>query len=336
LITTTEGHSLRVWLLFAFVMLFGLLTATAFADDLPSSAEKPTTTTTTTSDAIGQTTTVTTYRVLTGIHSGADQSDLSEDTHITIFKDGSQTAADHQDLFVEISSEYCVGSKVYSNGESKKIFVPLADDQSFANPVKEGTIDFSVDESVDIDYSGIKTFVNDGDIHYNDKLKYPVYQYGTYREIPNIYNIDSKKDVNGPTNNDIANFLPTGVETVTEALSSTAIIHIPIVGPLLSALSMASDTREALNHLGAFPHITIGDNIDESEAMTKKYSNILNERDIVEVPWNPEAELVFFSKAYESVVIKVPIRIKDPAKRRHITVKEIPDIQLQHSLQILR
>ncbi len=265
-----------------------------------------------TGNTAGQTISTTTYDVLSDFYAEPDPSNPGEDTHITIFRDRN-TTDDYQELFVEISSSCGKKLIVSPKGSFTFAFRPLEDGQILAEPIGEGTIDLSINKDVYIDYSEIKTFANDGNIHYNNKLKYPIYQYGSYREIPNIYNIDSKKEENGPKYNDISKIPPEGVDAVVELINegSQDKLPIPIIGPLLSALMMAIDIRGTLDHLRAFPHTTIGDNINDSEAMTKRYSNILNERDIVEVPWNPDADLASSSKAYESIVVKIPIRITD-------------------------
>ncbi len=257
----------------------------------------------------GQMTTGATYDILSNFYAEPDPSDPSEDTCITVFRDKFPTD-DHQNLYVEISSAY--GKKLLVSPKSSFTFGfnPLEDGQILADPIGEGTIDLSIDKDVNIDYSEIKTFANNGNIHYNGRLKYPVYQYGNYKEIPNIYNIDSKKDGIGDDDGS-SKILPVGIDAVLKLINegSKEKLPIPIIGPLLSALMMAVDIRNALGYLAVFPNITIGDNINESEAMTKRYSNVLNKRDIVEVPWNPESELASSSKTYQSIVAKIPIRI---------------------------
>ncbi len=258
-----------------------------------------------------QTTSVAAYDIQGNFYAGPDPSDPSKDTYISVFRDKSPLA-DCQNLYVEISSAY--GKKLLVSPKSgfSFAFKPLENGQILADIIGEGTIDLSIDKNINIDYSGIKTFANDGNIHYSDKLKYPVYQYGNYKEIPNIYNIDSKKNENGPDDTG-SKILPAGINAIIEFINkgSKEKLPIPIIGPLLSALMMAIDIRDALDHLAAYPNITIGDNINESEAMTKRYSNILNKRNIVEVPWNPEADGISPSKTYQSVVVKIPIRISD-------------------------
>jgi len=291
----------KIALMFLMIIILSVIIVSGLGQTDQSTSSSATIT----GNTAGQTISMKTYDVLGEFNAEPDPSNPAEDTHITIFRDRNITS-DYQELFVEISSS--CGKKLIVSPKNSFTFAfrPLEDGQILAEPIGEGTVDLSINKDVYIDYSGIKTFVNNGNIHYNNKLKFPVYQYGSYREIPNIYNIDSEKE-------DISKILPGGVDAVIDLVNegSKENLPIPIIGPLLSALMMAIDIRGTLDHLRAFPHTTIGDNINESEAMTKRYSNILNTRDIIEVPWNPDADLASSSKAYESIVVKIPIRITD-------------------------
>ena len=263
--------------------------------------------TTTTTESPNETSTTTTFSILSDFEAQPDISDIAQGTRITIFSDRT-TSTDYQNLYVEISSLYGEESTL---GLTYYDLKPLSNGLNLANPIKDGVIDFSVDEGVDIDYDNIDVLANDGNINFIDSQNFPIYKYGQYRELPSFYN----DQPNEKYIEDIANILPTTVDTTIELIKLTKNVPIPIVSQLIEAISIAPDTRKALDDIGWLPHLTIGDNVDETEKMTKRYSNILNERDIVEVQWNSESDLILLSKAYESVVIKIPLRINDPENK---------------------
>lgn len=271
---------------------------------LGQETEEYTTTTTTTAEGLPMyTTTTTTYSILSSFDPQPDNSDFTQGTHVTIFSERT-LPTNYQNLYVEISSTYGEESLI---GITYYDIKPLKSGLNLANPIKEGVIFFSVDESADIDYDNIAILVNDGNIYWDESRCFPVYDYFKYRELPSIYN----NEINDKFMEDISNFLPSTVDTTINIIKDVKKIPVPIVSPLIQTISMTKDTRKALKDLGWLPYITLGDNIDETEFMTKEHSNILNTRDIIQVPWNTETDFLYASKAYESVVIRIPIRIND-------------------------
>jgi hypothetical protein len=186
-----------------------------------------TTTTTTTTGLTGETTTTSTYSILRSFDAQPDNSDFTQGTRITIFSDRTLNTK-YENLYVEISSLYGEESLL---GMTYYDLKPLKDGLNLANSIKEGVVDVSVSEGVDVDYDNIDVLVNDGTINYIESQYFPIYNYGKYRELPSVYN----NEADNRYIEDIANLLPTAVDSATELINEAKKIPIPVIGPLLRA-----------------------------------------------------------------------------------------------------